>query len=348
MKIHHHQILSTIGLLIVACFLLSNAAMPGFFNVGGSGAFVPLYQEDSIHLEKIQMQEEEINILLYKGFAAVKGEYYMRNLSQDTVSLKTGYPINGLFENEQVYAVYFRDLYQLKVLENDRLLSTNRPRIDSLPSETTKLANLRDSDNWYTWQGNYAADTLTKITVYFMVNTNEARLREGYSGDDHNGFTYILESGRAWAKNIEKGQIRIQLSDDLALSDLKGIAPVGQWKANEKTKQLLWEFSSKEPKSTDNVLVRYTEASEDFDFSKHEKKAEKYYQLLDDLSKQNTNLSDFKPFEAKDFEVHDWKSAGIMYVVMFLVVFGMPLAIILLGLLTLWYFVFKKKKTKAQ
>ncbi len=347
MQKNRNQILSTLSLLAVACLLLSNAAMPGFFNVGGSGVFVPLYKEDSTHLEKIQMQEEQISILLYKGFAVVKGEYYMRNLTQNTVSLKTGYPVNGLFENEQVYAVYFRDLYQLKVLENKQPLTTSRPSTDSLSDKTLQLSHLRDSDNWYVWQGNYAADTLTKITVYFMVNTNEARLREGYSGDNHNGFTYILESGRAWAKNIEKGQIRIQLGNDLELADLKGIAPIGNWKADPATKQILWKFSNKEPQSTDNVLIRYTEASEDFDFGQKEKQSEKYYQLLDDLSKQKITPDAFKPFEAKDFEVHDWKSAGLMYVFMFLAVFGMPLAIIILGLLTLWYFVFKKKKTKT-
>ncbi len=347
MQTNRNQIFSTIGLLMVAFFLLSNAAMPGFFNVGGGGAFVPLYAEDSIHLEKIQMQEEQISILLYKGFAAVKGEYYMRNLSQDSISLKTGYPVNGLFENEQVYAVNFQDLYQLKVFENGKPLSANRPKMDSLERIITDISHLKESKNWYVWQGNYAADTLTKITVYFMVNTNEAHLKEGYSNDNHNGFTYILESGRAWAKNIEKGQIRIQLGDDLALADLKGIAPIGQWKANPSSKQIIWDFSNKEPQSADNVLIRYIEANQDFDFSKKEKQAAKYYQLLDDLSKQEINTGSFKPFEAKDFEVHDWRSSGLMYVMMFLVIFGIPLAIIVLGLLTLWHFVFRKKKTEA-
>lgn len=333
-----------ITLILLSILLLGNAAMPGFWGVGGTGAFIPIFAQDSIHLDKVQMQSERISILLHRGFAVVKGEYYMKNLSQDTINMQTGYPINASLENATVYSIHFDDLYQLKVFQNEKELTATKLQSDTSKIEIANPKSLQNIYNWYTWAGNYAPDTLTKVTVYFMVNTNLGHLREGYSRDNHNGFTYVLESGKAWAKTIEKGQIKIQLGDDLVLEDIKGILPQSTFKANAKTRQLIWDFKELEPESAQNVLIRYTEEDNEFDFEKVEKDAKKYYKELDNLSIQSPNLADFKAFEANDFEVYDWKSGSFFYVLMFLVIFGMPLAIVILGILTIWYFVFKKKK----
>lgn len=341
------KIFLNIVFISLGFLFLSNAAMPGFWAVGGSGAFTPIFAQDSIHIGKVQMQSEQISILLYRGFAVVKGEYYMKNLSQDSIKMQTGYPVNGSLENETVYSIHFNELHHLKVFENTKELKATQLRADTSKAIITQPPTLDNVYNWYVWQGNYAPNTLTKITVYFMVNTNQAHLREGYSRDNHNGFTYILESGKAWGGKIEKGQIRIQLSEELVLEDIKGILPRKAFKADAKSKRIVWDFENLEPESAQNVLIRYTEADNNFDFEKVAQQSKKYYEALDQLSKKNIDSNAFQAFDPHDFEVHDWKSGGFFYLLMFLAIFGMPLAIIILGILTIWYFVFKKKKKKA-
>ncbi|HSY61009.1 MAG TPA: hypothetical protein VK796_03990, partial [Cytophaga sp.] len=57
----------------------SNAAAPGIWQAGGAANFSLLYPEDSVLYSNIQMVKEKISIELYKGYAVVKGKYWMYN-----------------------------------------------------------------------------------------------------------------------------------------------------------------------------------------------------------------------------------------------------------------------------
>ncbi|GAB4395349.1 MAG: hypothetical protein OHK0053_02390 [Microscillaceae bacterium] len=339
----NHSIKLACGLLLL--LLCSNAAMPGFFNVGGGGAFVPFFAEDTLHQRKIEMAQERITVLLHPGFAVVKGEYWMRNRSADTVSMQVGYPINGTMNNSFVYAVNFNDIEKLKVLINGRETRPKRlPAKDGKPVNPLPMFN--QPENWYAWPLRFAPDTLTHLTVYFMVNTNQAYLREGYSRDIHNGFCYVLESGRAWAQTIGKGEIRIQLAPDLAPEQIIGLAPNAKFRFHPEKKYLYWRFKNLEPGPADNVLLRYGKRQEGFDYEAHVAKAPQYYQALDQLSEAAVPATGFVSFVANDFEIHDWKSATWFYGFMFLAIFGLPLLLIFLGGLMLVHF-FRKKSKKS-
>ena len=173
--------------------------MPGFWNLGGSTGFVSLYAEDSLYRDLIQMQSEEVHILIYKGFAVVKGTYYFKNLSEQDLQFSVGYPIHSSFESKQVYSVHFMDLYKLKVLQDSLEVNTEKlKKDDSQAFQDMKI--VEEVENWYVWEANFKAKETHEIVVYFIVDTNSAALIKGYSRDYNNGFTYLLESGKAWAK----------------------------------------------------------------------------------------------------------------------------------------------------
>ena len=88
-----------ITLLLLLPFLaFSNAAQPGFWNAGGTGNFSLLYPEDSASYQKIQMVKELVAIQLYRGYAVVKGQYWMYNDTEEEVNIKVGYPLNAHFD----------------------------------------------------------------------------------------------------------------------------------------------------------------------------------------------------------------------------------------------------------
>jgi hypothetical protein len=75
----------------------SNAAQPGFWNAGGTGTFSLLYPQDLEQFQKIQMVKEKVSIQLYKGYAVVKGEYWMYNDTKDSIRINVGYPLNSSY-----------------------------------------------------------------------------------------------------------------------------------------------------------------------------------------------------------------------------------------------------------
>lgn len=287
--------------------IYSNTAMPGFYDIGGSGAFVPFFEKDSIYLDKIQMQSEKITIFLSQGFAVVKGEYYMKNLTHEDIILNTGYPINSQYMSDNYhmtpYSMQLQDLYELRVWVNDESIKTQK--LADKEDIAYKIKNVRDLENWYIWESIFKAQSITKITVYFIVNTNEATLLEGYAEDkEHNGFTYILESGRAWAKNIEKGRVYIRLGADIEVSDIIGISPLKKFMSNNQ-KDLIYDFENLEPNAMNNIIIRYDNQNKDFDFDEIIQDAEKYYQKLDKLSQTEISTEGFIILKANNFEVKE-------------------------------------------
>ena len=133
-----------LAVFVCSFFLISNSAQPGIWNAGGSGTFTLLYPEDTIAYKKIQMKSEDIFMQLYKGFATVKGKYYFKNTSKDTLKIKVGYPVNNVFENvdnNNQYAnhVTVDGLYKIKGLVNGK-----EANIYKKPNS--------NNDNWYVWQ----------------------------------------------------------------------------------------------------------------------------------------------------------------------------------------------------
>lgn len=324
--------------------VFANAAQPGIWYAGGMGNFSLLFPDDSISYKKIQMTDEKVSILFYKGYAVVKGEYKMFNDTKDTIKIRTGYPLNTSFKSKtnDVHRaeIMFDSLYSLKVLVN-----SNPVKLISIPSDGREGSS--GNENWYVWNNTFAPGDTTVITVYFIVNTNGSIIRKGYTKDENNGFIYILETGSTWKQPIIKGEIRIKLEDDIKTDDIKGIRPDSVFRTDEKNGILQYKFSNISPTSLDNVIITYTEKIRDQDFSGILSNKDKLYKKADDFSEAVINGESLsgKKFNSP-FEVNSTDWGSLLFILSFV---GIPLLILFVIISVIIFIViriYKKNKKK--
>jgi hypothetical protein len=333
------RILTLVVFFSLSLTALGNAAMPGMWSTGHGGRFIPLFKEDSVHLGKIRMQRELVMINLYPGFAAVKGEYWMVNETDQPVSMRVGYPVNGRYDQQLVEHVMFRDLYNLMVLVNDQ--PANVVRAAEGYDSVHRVVNNMQVDNWFYWNVTFAPKSTTKITVYFLTNNNESRLSRGYAREDGNAFAYILETGRAWGGNIERGQVLIKLNEELELGDMRGVYPLNTLFGDDKHLQLA--FTNLEPDSSDNILLWYDGGDSKFDFSAVQRNAAKYFSDLDAFPVKDFEATGFKKITKNDFTPNDSSITWFWVLLIAVAVFGLAL----LGVVI--YFIYRVlKRTRRQ
>lgn len=283
--------LSFLLLFFLQSFAFGNVAQPGMWQAGGMGNFSLLYAQDSAAFQKIQMVDERVSVLLYPGFAVVKGEYWMHNDTDSTLTIKTGYPINSSAESNSrtLMGIWFDELYGLKVLVNDT---------------ETPLLREQKNDNWYVWNNTFSKKATTKIVVYFLMNTNQAQVIQGYTKDYSNGFVYLLETGAIWKQPIIKGGIRIQAKDDLQIKKFRGVFPQDFFNINSSQQILRGQFSDLSPMAENNIVISYGKKLENFDFKKIMESQAKYFLDVDELSMQDLSILKFTPHSFDDpFEI---------------------------------------------
>ncbi|MES2775496.1 MAG: hypothetical protein V4722_15075 [Bacteroidota bacterium] len=329
--------------LLALCFLLtvsfasfSNSAMPGIWEAGANGKFVPLFAGDSVFFGKIQMQHEQILVNLYPGFAVVKGEYYMYNNTDTAISMHVAYPKQATFSDTLVQHVIPSYIAGMKVLVNDETTPLMRKEDADFKtmltsSEAGQVAhdNANAYENWFVWKMTFAPKTITKITVYFLTDNSHAHLRRGYSGDDGSAFSYVLESGRAWGGRIDSGKICVQLKEGLTTKDIKAVLPYNTLIGD--TTHLLYQFTNKEPTEKDNLLIWYKDVPKDSAFEKKIfPEAAKYYAEIDGFDVAAFSSASFTPLQLNDFEIHStnpltWVLYGALAfgaLVLFMIIYG--------------------------
>ena len=317
------------SIIIASAFLISNSAQPGVWNAGGSGSFTLLYPEDTIAYKKIQMKSEDIYMQLYKGFAAVKGDYYFKNTSTDTLKIKVGYPVNNVFENiefhHKVNEVRVDGLYKIKGL------------IDDIEAPIYKKPNSKN-DNWYVWEIAFPPNEITKFTVYFLVNTNNAKTVEGYESDKKNAFIYLIETGSIWKSPIEKGNFYAQLKDDISIDNIKASSPDSLF-FNKENSILKFSLSDYGKKPDPNFVITYGETLKKFNFKEETKKSEHYFKIIDDFSQQNFANYNFTKIELPDAFVVGGISNNVVGFLFYLSIYGIPFftaLIVIILLITLY------------
>lgn len=286
MKMTLHKILFTAFLLItitLAQKTFANAAQPGMWNAGGT-VYTMLYPEDAITFKKVQMQQERIFIQLYKGFAVVKGTYVFKNTTNEHLQFKMGYPINGIYsggEND-LNQIILDSLSQFKIKANNKWLSLEK---ENHPEINTNTQNINAfSDNWKVWQMQFAPNEIQKVEVYFIVNTNEARIRKGYNIEKRNAFIYLLESGSVWKNNIEKGEFYIQLMNGLTPENVQGISNGFGFKFNTQYQIFAGQKINFSPTPKDNLIINYSEFNENFSFENAIKQTNELFVKIDQMS----------------------------------------------------------------
>lgn len=321
------RIMSLKRIFIICFFLIligftpgevnSNAAMPGYWNTGAGRTFFPFFPEDSIHYGKIQMQSEDISILLYSGFGVVKGEYRMYNHSPAPVNLHLGFPTNASVENDEVVRILFDDLHDLRVLVNGDTVRTSRLQ-DESPLVRLKrkreprrfdrtFGSLSNIENWHVWEATFPPQSITTLTVYYIVNTNDATILRGYDRGNGCGFVYILETGEAWAGKIDSGRINIKLCGGLTENDIQGIYPYGSFYTDGKNdiQYLFWDL---DPTYRDNIIVRYGERKKEFSFDSAVGLPDARYQEVD-----TSQFVVFPKYGNIVFKRNDFDTSGIPF-----------------------------------
>lgn len=108
---------------------------------------------------------------------------------------------------------------------------------------------------------------ITTITVYFVTNNSKAKLSQGYSKSKGHAFGYVLESGKAWAGNIDTGNIFIRMMDGITLKNIAGILPDSTIK--ESNRKLVYSFINKDPSPADNLLIWYNKDLDSIAFTQN-------------------------------------------------------------------------------
>ena len=329
-------------LLISSVKLFSNVAMPGFWDNGSGMDFFPLFAEDSVHLGKIQMKSERVVVLLFPGYAVVKGTYQMYNSATEDIALTTAYPINGSYSQNIVHYVHLSDLYELKIRVNGEVQNTEKYFNDR---PLNSIYNEYSGSEWYIWKTIFKGQQTTEITVNFIVNTNDAVLRKGYDTKKGNAFTYVLETGKAWKDKIESGTIEIYLQNGLKTSDIIGAIPESTFLMNDTF--LYYHFENLEPSPENNIVIWYEKKTEIDSFSSITQNAGKFFAQLDLISSADSLASTLqKKLTANDFNVSQLgsKAVGLLFILAIAAPFiigGIILALII-------YFAVKYYKRKGK
>lgn len=269
--------------IILSQKVFANAAQPGIWNAGGT-VYTMLYPEDATTFKKVRMQQEQIYIQLYKGFAVVKGTYIFKNTSNEVLKFKMGYPVNGIYsggEND-LNQIILDSLSQFKIKANNRWLPLFNENLSEYNEDYDNINAF--SDNWKVWEMQFTPNEIQKIAVYFIVNTNEAIVRKGYNIEKRNAFIYLLESGSVWKDNIEKGNFYIQLMEGLTPKEVQGISDGFGFKFNTLHQIFSGEKHNFSPTPKDNLIVNYSKYNENFSFEKKVVQANEWFTKIDQMS----------------------------------------------------------------
>ncbi len=340
------KIILFINFVFIPLAIWANAAQPGIWRAGGTGTFNLLFEEDTAFYKKIQMKQEQVSIQLYKGFAVVKGEYWMYNHEDTSIVMRAGYPINADFESHKngsdLTAIWFDEMYQFKVLIDGDEMDYEKVEVEEVNSE---FVDNYSAKQWYVWKNEFKPKALTKIEVFFILNTNEANVREGYDTRSFNAFIYILETGATWKNPIEKGLIKIQLMDGMSNEDIKGYASDLNLSYNSAQNILYTQFTDLIPTRSDNIALTYHKQIDEFDFNNIINNKDKYYNDIDRLSKtqlNNSNLTEILKFDSP-FDIPN-TSTNIIGGVFIFMIYGVPILIGLIVIFVLYWIFIRKKK----
>ncbi|WP_431137650.1 hypothetical protein [Psychroserpens mesophilus] len=292
------------------------------------------------------MQQEQIYIQLYKGFAVVKGVYWFRNTTKDKLQFKMGYPVNGIYAggetNLNQVSIDSLNAFKIKAKGNWLpLLKQSYPELNNNDKNPTPF-----SDNWKVWEMTFQPNEIQIAEVYFIVNTNNAQVRKGYNVDNKNAFIYLLESGCVWQPPIENAAFYIQLMDGLLPTDINGMSTGFNFKYSEKYKLFSGEKHNFSPTPKDNLVISYHNKEDKFLFKNILSKANSLYLSINDLSALPKNNIEYKaiklgnPYNVKP-TVNGFLPILLTYFVMYL-----PGIIIAILIILFIRYMLKRRKLK--
>ena len=306
---------------LVSLAVSAQSDVPGIWNAGVGGQFYPVFPADSIHFGKIRTQKQLFLVNLYAGFAVVKGEYTFVNTTDQPIDIQIGYPLSGHYPQRIVENVFYNDLYNFRAKANG--ISVKPYRLsDSVKVRPVNINGNESSSSlvtdWYVWQQEFPAGATTTLTVYFITQNNLSKFKKGDESRDANAFGFFFESGNAWGRKIESGDIFIKMNDKLSLIEIKGLLPDSLLKGN--LYHLQYSFKNLEPEPVKNLLIWYEGAAPDYKFDKKVlPSTDTLYKMMDAFPVSEFNDTGFKLISRKNFSVakSGLTFSGVLYFLMF-------------------------------
>ncbi|MBX7226199.1 MAG: hypothetical protein K1X55_09210 [Chitinophagales bacterium] len=291
--------ISILFFIILTYSSFSNVAQPGVYNAGGTGGFSLYFPEDQAAYKKIQMKEEKVSIELFPGYAVIMADYQMYNSSDSIVTIKAGYPVNAFYHSNNQsnkVGVYFDSLYLFKAWVNDTLAKLSiLATPDNNRQSFVGFSNTDNIGKWYWWSASFPPKTTTKISVFFVVNTNDASIRRGYTVRKYNAFVYVVESGSIWQPPIEKATFNVFLGKGVKKRNIHGTIPESGFVYIKKEKCLQLLKNNFSPNYKDNIIISYGKHQHDVDFKDVLKNGEVLYKDMEIKHLKALNTSKSKP-----------------------------------------------------
>jgi hypothetical protein len=277
----------------------------GIWHSGGIGNY-SLLSIDSISASRIQLQKEKVLIQLYPGFAVVKATYWINNTTNDTITIKSGFPVNSEYDGNYQYKisdkhsyyngqmayqlckVFFEDSYSLKIIADGDSAKLSRDTITTEPNAST-------IQEWYIWKNTFLPHRVSKIEIYSIVETNNSEMTDSWSKSSSNVFVYILQSGLFRKAPIESGDIAIQFMEETN-NNIHGIAPDNLFQIDETNTICYYHFSNFIPADNPNIVLSYGKSIDYFDFSGICNSSSAYFSEIDKIDIKSCKSLRFKPF----------------------------------------------------
>jgi hypothetical protein len=124
-----------------------------------------------------------------------------------------------------------------------------------------------------------------------------------------------------------------------------GIMP-SRFKSDGKNK-LIWIFEDLEPSSSDNVILRYEDESEEGALALALKNKKNLFAQVDALKPSEIKDNEWSAILAEDFDNHSSFNEWISGIMIFFMIFGIPLLIFAITIL-LGIFLYRKYRNATQ
>lgn len=194
---------------------------PGIHSSGGLVSF-SFIEKRLFKPDTIELIDEKVWIQVYQGFAVVRAEYRIANLSDDTLEIDGWMPAHNCeraqsgffgcceicFHDSTQFAVY-QDSEECEVLRVPRSMSESY-------SPVTK---------WNYWQNKISPNSETVVSIYSIVETCGSLIIDGWSQSNENILVYHNIPNSIPTFNSHPIMYVIQLMDNLNLDDVWGANP---------------------------------------------------------------------------------------------------------------------------
>jgi hypothetical protein len=256
-----------------------------------------------------------------------------------------GYPVKGIYFGGEadLNQVSLDSLSQFKIRAKDKWL----PLLEKPNAEYGNIRNF--SDDWKVWEMDFMSEEAQTVEVYFMVNTNEAGVRQGYESERRNAFIYLLESGSVWHQPIEKGDFYVQLMDGLTQENVQGLSSGFGFQYNNTYQLYAGSKINFSPAPKDNLIITYHERNESFSFEAIITQSDSLFAKMDDLSRLPLETLTYTETETGDpYEVEStfWGAFPVLltlFVIFAPVIIGVIIVLIIIWATVRWMKIRRRK-----